>query len=341
MKKMWELLAHFGEWDDNEILGTLNFDRDVWNRVVEECVKYRIDTIFLDCGEAIRFKTYPEFAVEGSWEPEEVTREVRRVREMGVQIMPKLNFSAAHDPWAQEYGRSKISTPEYYTMCRKVIQELYDIFDSPEYIHLGLDEESPDVATPENHFRAGEALLKDYAYLVDCVRETGATPCMWNSPFLYDKKAYDYFGRDVIIYSEMYYTYKKEDWTSIENQMDIVKNYYRDAFPRRDFYKDYVANYGDVPIQYIEQDPVVSRTIRKREEYVAHGYQVVVATSNIFIRNNDWATVEYYHDSDIEHGIAGYIACPWRPTNKEYEEAILEEIRLLGEAREAFYGKNE
>jgi len=218
-----------------------------------------------------------------------------------------------------------------------LIKELYEIFDHPNYIHLGLDEESPDIATPENHYRVGEALLKDYAYLCDCVRETGAIPCLWNSPFLHYEEAYDYFDKDVVIYSEMYYTYKKEDWTRMENQDDWVKNYYRDFFPKREFYKDYVAKYGDVPIEYVEQDPVVEQTIKKREEYVAKGYQVVVATSNIFIKKNDWATVEYYHNSDIEQGIAGYFACPWVRTHKDNEDAILEEIRLLGEAKKAFY----
>lgn len=339
MKKMWALLVYLGEHMWGRKLDTLRFDREVWNNIIRECLEYGLDTIVLDCGEGIRYKSHPELAINGSWDPEELNAEVKRVNALGIQIIPKLNFSAAHDLWFQEYGLSKISTPEYYSTCKELINELYEIFDAPKYIHLGLDEESPDIATPENHYRVGEALLKDYKYLCDCVRETGAVPCLWNSPFIHYEEAYDYFDKDVVIYSEMYYTFKKEEWTRMEDQDDWVKNYYKNDFPKREQYPEYVAKYGDVPVEYVEQDPFVERTIRKREEYVKRGYQVVAATSNIFIKTNDRATVEYYHGSDIEHGIAGYFACPWIATTKENEAAILEEIRLLGNARREFYGQ--
>jgi hypothetical protein len=338
MPKMLALLVHLGTNMWNTYNEEFVFDEEVWDKIINKCAEYKFTHIVLDIGEGIRYESHPEFAVEGAWEPERVKQEVVRLKEKGITLIPKLNFSAAHDLWLKEYGREKMSTPEYYEVCKNLINELYEIFDSPEYIHLGLDEESPDIATPENFYRTGKKYLEDYKYLVDCVKETGATPCFWNSPFLHYEEAYDYFDTDCVIYSEMYYTFKKEEWTKISDQDQWVKDYYAGPFKTREFYADYVAKYGDVPIEYVEQDPVVEKTIRKREEYAARGYKFVAAMSNIFIKTNDRATVEYYHDSPIENSVAGYFACPWVPTIKgDSEKAILEEIELLGAAKREFY----
>lgn len=340
MKKMWAIMVYLGEKMWARSPEKLRFDMEVWNKIVDKALAEGLDTIVLDCGEGIKYKSCPQLAVEGSFTPEEWNKEVKRVKALGLDIIPKLNFSAAHDLWFEEYGREKISTPEYYEVCKNLINELYEIFDSPEYIHLGLDEESPDIASPENHFRVGKKYLEDYKYLVDCVKETGATPCFWNSPFLHYEEAYDYFDTDCVIYSEMYYTFKKEEWTKVSEQDEWVRNYYANDFRKREAYSKYVEKYGDTPIEYVEQDPVVEKTIRKREEYAAKGYKFVAAMSNIFIKTNDRATVEYYHNSPIEDSVAGYFACPWVPTVKgKSEEAILEEIELLGAAKREFYGE--
>lgn len=338
MKKMWGLLVHFGEWSQARNFDHLRFDRELWERILEECVKYEIDTIFLDIGAGIRFKSYPELAIKGCWEAEEMAAEVQRVKKMGIRLLPKLNFSAAHDPWAGEFGRSKISTPEYYTMCKALINEMYEIFDSPEYIHLGLDEESPDFVDTGRYFRKKEVALKDYKYLCDCVKELGATPCMWNCPFLYYKEdAYDYFDTDVLITSYHYYTYKKEEWTKLSEQPQIVQDYYNGEFKQKWIYQMYLEKYGDVPMEYVEQDPVVEMSITLREELVKHGYKLAMASTNFFIDKNDRATVEYYHGSEMESSIVGYLACPWKATIPEFGDKILEEIRLLGEAKKEFY----
>ena len=347
MEKMWGVLFHFGElWGATsyESLGIDRFrlDKRIWNRAIDKCVEVGVDTIILDLCEGIVYKSHPELAVPGAWTYEEFHEEIKRVISLGIKVIPKFNFSAAHDSWLKEYGEDLMSTPTYYKVCKDLIEEAYELFEHPEYIHLGLDEESPDIRTPENHFRTKEMIYHDYNYLINCVRETGAKPCMWNTIFLHWEDAYDHIDKDVTIYTEMYYTYKKEDWSPIADQIDIVKDYYAGAFKKRDFYPQYVEKYGDVPIEYIEQDPVVSRTIGKRERYVKEGYNIVIATSNIFIQNNEWATLEYYSAPEqkwMDENISGFLACSWKEFIPEWEEAVISQIELLGKARKAFYNK--
>ncbi len=347
MEKMWGVLFHFGElWGATsyESLGIDRFrlDKRIWNRAIDKCVEVGVDTIIIDLCEGIVYKSHPELAVPGAWSYEEFHEEIKRIISLGIKVIPKFNFSAAHDSWLKEYGEDLISTPTYYKVCKDLIEEAYELFEHPEYIHLGLDEESPDIRTPENHFRTKEMLYHDYNYLINCVREVGAKPCMWNTIFLHWEDAYEKFDKDVTIFTEMYYTYKKEDWSPISDQLDIVKKYYAETFKKRDFYPQYVEKYGDVPIEYIEQDPVVSRTIGKRERYVKEGYNIVIATSNIFIKNNEWATFEYYSAPEqqwMDNNIAGFLACSWKEFIPEWEESVISQIELLGKARKAFYSK--
>lgn len=63
-----------------------------------------------------------------------------KASDLGIKLIPKLNFSATHDAWLGEYERM-VSTKTYYTVCQDIINEIYEVFEHPDYIHLGMDEE--------------------------------------------------------------------------------------------------------------------------------------------------------------------------------------------------------
>ena len=116
--KMWGILIHLGRnlYAEKKVNTVLEFDEPVWNKVADRCAEKGINTIILDVGEGVVYPSHPELAIEGSWTPEKVKREVLRLRKMGVEVVPKLNFSAFHDAWLQEYGRM-VSTSVYYRGC--------------------------------------------------------------------------------------------------------------------------------------------------------------------------------------------------------------------------------
>lgn len=58
-------------------------------------------------------------------------KEVERLRAMGFEVIPKLNFSTSHDVWLGDYSRM-ISTPTYYRVCRDLIEEVAEVF-KPKY----------------------------------------------------------------------------------------------------------------------------------------------------------------------------------------------------------------
>ena len=117
---IWSVLIHLemSMWKNN----TAVFDDEVWDEVLDECVKAGVNQIVLDLGRGVKYGTHPELAKDWSWSRQRVRKEVKRLRELGIEAIPKLNFSATHDGWLMEYERM-MSTPTYYKVCRDLILE--------------------------------------------------------------------------------------------------------------------------------------------------------------------------------------------------------------------------
>ena len=150
-QKMWAVLLHLGSnmWgklgechhyvQEETIVyhNNLYCDMDVWHKVTESLPQYGINTVLVDVGEAIRLDSHPEIAVEGSLTKEVMRNELLRLRELGLTPLPKLNFSCTHNGWLGKYNRM-IGTEEYQKACAEIVEEIIDIFDKPEFFHLGM-----------------------------------------------------------------------------------------------------------------------------------------------------------------------------------------------------------
>jgi len=335
MKKSWGILVHLGMnmWGDAKAQKELHFDMDVWNKIVDRCVEKGIDTILLDVGEGICFHSHPEIGIEGSWTPEKATAEVRRLKKLGISLVPKLNFSTVHDAWLGIYERM-VSTPVYYQVCRDLIHEIYEIFDHPEYIHLGMDEETAKHADDPDYtyvaLRFGDLWIHDAKYLYECVKETGAKCHMWQCTFVeYGDAVYNALPNDIVIGSSHYYSHKKENWHRISEQSEREKEYYATRFVKRHGYS----------IEYIEEDPVVAKKMEGRRVMMQKGYHIMIVTTNLFTKTNEIDEAEHIKEAytkEQEALVDGFMACPWLKTVKENEAGILEQIDLLAKAKEYY-----
>ena len=88
-------------------------DEKLWYEVTEYAAKKGVNMLLIDLGEGMVYPSHPELAVKGSWSPEKMKAELARLRKLGIEPIPKLNFSASHDAWLKQYSRM-LSTPEYY-----------------------------------------------------------------------------------------------------------------------------------------------------------------------------------------------------------------------------------
>ena len=155
-------------------------DRE-WRIITDRMAKTGYNMILIDLNEGVRYESRPEIAVDGAWSVEKLRAELARLRKLGLEPIPKLNFSAMHDEWLGEYGRM-LSTPLYYRSCADLIRECVAIFDNPRFFHIGYDEE--DVRNQSNHeymvLRQGELWWHDFLWFVKTVEAAGSRTWIWS-----------------------------------------------------------------------------------------------------------------------------------------------------------------
>ena len=162
-------------------LDVLRFDEEVWRRLTDRMVQKGFNAVVMDLGEGCIYPSHPELAVKGSWSAERLQKELARLRGIGIEPIPKLNFSTCHDTWLKEYGRM-VSTPEYYRVCADVIRDVCEIFDKPRLLHLGYDEENFGNQRKYAYavVRQGELWWHDFLFFVKTVEKLGMRPWIWS-----------------------------------------------------------------------------------------------------------------------------------------------------------------
>lgn len=327
-EKMWGILLFIGGNTGPRVFNELPFDPEVWELILKKAVESGVNTFLMDVGDGVEFSSHPEIAVKNAWSKSRFREEFKRVKDLGITMIPKFNFATPHSRWMGKYQRM-ISTPEYYRFCRDLIYEVYDLFEQPEYIHLGMDEEDAKHVggMPLAVFRQGELYWHDLRFLMDCVHDTGAKPWIWSCPLFEDPEGYKaHIKPDEAILSPWHYNaVRKEHWTPIESRADYVA-YYNEG------------EYKNMGIKYVEEDPFLVKFMELAIPLMKEGYKYVPSVS-VYNRcpYNTHDIVEYFRDNAPDDQIVGYLTAPWYRTIKGSEQYLIESFDLLKAAKEEFY----
>ena len=180
---IWANLLQLGQnmWNDKKPVDTLNFDERVWEHITDRMHEIGMNMLVIDIAEGMEYPSHPELAVKGSWTPEKMKRELSRLRALGIEPIPKLNFSTCHDLWLKEYGRM-VSTPAYYKVVSDLIRDTCRIFGSPRFFHIGMDEETYRVQRAFDHVvcRRGDFWYRDLDFYRREVDKNGSRAMMWS-----------------------------------------------------------------------------------------------------------------------------------------------------------------
>lgn len=157
-----------------------NVDLDVWDSTVRFLADRKYNMLLIDVGDAIKYESHPEISAPDAWDKDFMKKKLDEIRALGMEPIPKLNFSACHDTWLKEYRRM-LSTPAYYKACADVIAEVCELFGYPRFFHLGLDEE---VASLQSTYEC--AVIRSerlwwhdaYFFFAECEKH-GARPWVW------------------------------------------------------------------------------------------------------------------------------------------------------------------
>lgn len=119
----------------------LVFEEPVWNITLKKMADAGMNMVIIDLGDTVKYESHPEIAVKNTWTVDKLRSELTKIRHLGLEPIPKLNFATSYDAWLGEYAKM-VSTNKYYSICRDLIQEVIELFDTPRFFHLGMDEET-------------------------------------------------------------------------------------------------------------------------------------------------------------------------------------------------------
>jgi len=243
---IWAYLIHLGYnmWADSEVSEWcdhvpeltehisakpyLRFSEKLWDKLLLQMVKAGINMIVIDLGEGVRYDSHPEISVENSWSTTHLKEELSKIRNLGLEPIPKLNFSTCHDAWLGTYSRC-VSTPSYYQVCSDLIAEVAELFNTPRFFHLGYDEESAALQKSFDYvvIRQFDLWWHDFLFFVDEVEKQGVRPWIW-SDYIWNhpKEFMDKMPKSVLQSNWYYGTTFKEDEIAVQAYTELAKHGY-------------------------------------------------------------------------------------------------------------------
>ena len=272
------------------------FNKDVFRRLIRQIADCNMNTVVLDLADGIRYQSHPEIALADSFSREEFRDELKFCRDLGLEVLPKLNFSTGHDTWLKEYERM-ISTSFYYNCCKDLIEEVCELFDGPRLFHLGMDEEDYPNQQYYNFVAIRQGMLwwHDLNFLADEVVKCGMTPWVWS---------------DKVWHTPL------EEFTANMSPNIVQSSWY--------YGKDFgFADDGKANI------PGVNAYL----ELAKAGYKQIPCGSNLHNAENYPETVRFC-EKHIPGSTIGYLMAPWRATNEKNEAQLLDGARIAGAAHD-------
>ena len=311
-EKIWACLIHlsFNMWEEyisphrpfRGYRPDLELSESLWNDAVSKMAREGMNMVVIDLGDAIKYESHPEIAVHNAWTTTRLRSEIEKLRDMGLEPIPKLNFSAGHDTWLGEYSRM-VSTKEYYDVCSDLIVEVCDLFGKPRFFHLGMDEETSSHQRYQRHvvIRKNDVWWDDLYFLVKKVETQGSRAWIWPDYMLWNNPE-QFFNKmpKSVVQSNWYYG----------EEFDLIK-------PDGNINK-YVKSYIDLKDQGYDQIPTGSFHAENEKS----------------IGN----TVRFCKNHIEDTNLLGFLQSFWKPTIEEYRERILRGIELAGNAKEWYNG---
>jgi hypothetical protein len=290
----------WGDWENPGVKSKwwtarpyLRFDEKLWNDLLEAMHKHKMNMVVIDVGDGIEFASHPEISVKNAWSHDKLRSELAKLRQMGLEPIPKLNFSTCHDQWLGKYARM-VSTPEYYQVCGDLIAETIDLFDKPRFFHLGMDEEEAIHQTRFEYvvMRQHGLWWRDIKFFFEQVEKKGVRPWIWAD-----------------------YVWNHKDQFYAQMPKNVVQsNWYRE--PVR----------GDAKSVYGGEIHMDIECVRAYVELDEAGYDQLPTVSNWETPENIYGTMRFCREHLSKQRLKGFLLTPWRPTLEETRDRHMDAI---------------
>ena len=252
-----------------------------------------MNMVVIDLGEAIRYPSHPELAVNGSWEIDRFRKELARLRSVGLEPIPKMNFSTTHDAWLKDYHHM-VSSQTYYKVCSDLIRDVADIFDHPRFLHLGYDEETEELQKRHEYcvVRHGDLWWRDFLWFVKETEEAGMRPWVWSD-----------------------YAWKHPHYLAKCPKSVMQSNWYYDS---------------EFDVEKLKAKGKQDVAVAMYDELDKAGFDQIPTGSNWSCDDNFAGTVEHCRKFCSPKRLKGFMTAPWTYTLPEFEKKTLAAIDQVG-----------
>lgn len=275
-------------------------DLETWDKTVAFLAAHGYNTVLIDVGDAVQYESHPEVSAPDAWSKDFLKKKLDEIRALGMEPIPKLNFSTAHDSWLGEYGYMVSSTP-YYKVCADLIREVCEIFGWPRLFHLGFDEEREMFQTNFgiSIIRGEDLWWHDLEFLCRECEKHGARPWIWSD--------YIWHHKDVFV-KRMSKSILQSNW---------FYYHFNEAFYKRDHKFNEILSYELLDELGFDQVPTCS--------------------SFTMYKFNPYQTVAFVKDRMNPTHIKGIMTAPWIPTQANYLYDLYDDAYRLYYARKTHY----
>lgn len=275
-------------------------DVATWDDTVKFLAERKYNMLIIDIGDGVLFDTHPEISAPDAWSKDFLKQKINEARALGLEVIPKLNFSTAHDTWMKQYRRM-ISTPVYYQVCADLIAEMCELFDYPRLFHLGLDEENE--KNQKGHemviIRGEQLFWHDAYFLFNECEKHGARPWVWS----------DYY------------------WSN----PDLFAKHMPKSVLQSNWYYGTFMNYDKSREEF--------RAIQTYAELERLGYDQVPTISSYKSKNNAFQTLMHSQKYISQEHLAGFMSTMWHPIHEENYYFVKYDVDQLYRARVKVYPK--
>ena len=280
------------------------FDIDMWKEMSQKLKDSKCcNTIIIEVANSLQFETHPEITGEGAWDKYRYAEEISRLKDMGFKVYPLLNFSAGHDDWMGIYSRM-VSTPQYYTFCKDIIEEVSELFGKPELFHLGWDEECMSIQNKQRMciIRNNDLYWHDINYTFSLAEKCGARPWIWAD--------YVWHSKD-----------KEKQFVENMSKEVLLSNWYYQLFNDAENDWHYGAYHG---FDVLEK----------------HGFDQLPSGSNICHEENFGLVADYCTKLIAPERLKGYMMCSWRSMCNQNKDKISSGIDDMKKTYDKYCSEN-
>ena len=150
------------------------FDLATGLEALDAAAEAGLNLLVIDCADGVRYKSHPEFARHYSSPMSVLRRLVARADRLGIEVVPKLNFSRSgthhHNDWLR-LTRVEHDTPEYWKPAFEVVDELIRETRPKRFFHVGMD---------EDHDRSTRQYVEAIRTLRAGLKKRGLRTVIWN-----------------------------------------------------------------------------------------------------------------------------------------------------------------